>query len=170
MMGMQTDVKAGHLNNTGFVLLGRTRLKALSIVGSATAGTLDVFDTTTAPVTDATYARSGTLVTISKTAHGLVTGDVRGFAFASASGISATNGNYTITRVNANSFTITDINSGTIAASTAMAYSTLWLTSYDVGAGDVFGNFALLPGEGILVQNGIYMIMSNITSANIYYG
>jgi hypothetical protein len=95
---------------------------------------------------------------------------VRGFAFASASGISATNGNYTITRVNANSFTITDINSGTIAASTAMAYSTLWLTSYDVGAGDVFGNFALLPGEGILAQNGIYMIMSNITSANIYYG
>jgi hypothetical protein len=167
---MQTDVKAGHLNNTGFMLLGRTRLKALSIVGTATAGTLDVFDTTVAPITDATYARTGTLVTVTKTAHGLVTGDVRGFAFATASGSSATNGNYAITRVNANSFTITDINSGTIASSTAMAYSTLWLCSYDVGAGDLFGNFALIPGEGILVQNGIYMIMSNITSANIYYG
>lgn len=169
-MAMQTDVKSGHLNNTGFMLLGRTRLKALSIVGSATAGTLDVFDTTTAPITTATYARSGTTITVTSTAHGLVTGNVRGFAFASASGSSATNGNYSITRVDANTFTITDINSGTIAASTAMSYSTRWLCSYDVGAGDLFGNFALIPGEGILVQNGIYMIMTSITSANIYYG
>jgi hypothetical protein len=166
---MQTDVKAGHLNNTGFMLLGRTRLKALSIVGTAVAGTLDVFDTTTAPVTTATYTRSGTTVTVTSTAHGLVTGDVRGFAFASASGSSATNGNYTITKTGANTFTLVDINSGTIA-STALAYSTLWLNSYDVGAGDLFGNFALIPGEGILVQNGIYMIMTNVTSANIYYG
>jgi len=167
---MQTDVKAGHLNNTGFVLLGRTRLKGISLVGTATAGTLDVFDTTTAPVTDATYARSGTTITVTKTAHGLVTGDVRGFSFASISGSSATNGNYSITKTGANTFTLTDINSGTIAASTAMAYSTLWVNSYDVGAGDLFGNFALIPGEGILIQNGIYFIMTNITSANIYYG
>jgi hypothetical protein len=167
---MQTDVKAGHLNNTGFMLLGRTRLKALSTVGTATAGTLDVFDTTTAPVTSATYARSGTTVTVTSTAHGLVTGDVRGFAFASASGSSATNGNYTITRTSANAFTLTDINLGTIAASTAMSYSTLWIASYDVGATDVFGNIVLIPGEGVLIQNGIYMIMTNITSANIYYG
>jgi hypothetical protein len=168
-MGMQTDVKAAHLNNTGFMLLGRTRLKALSVVGTALAGTLDVFDTTTAPVTTATYTRSGTTVTVTSTAHGLVTGDVRGFSFASATGVSATNGNYTITKTGANTFTLVDINSGTIA-STALAYSTLWLNSYDVGAGDLFGNFALIPGEGILVQNGIYMIMTNVTSANIYYG
>ena len=167
---MQTDVKAGHLNNTGFVLLGRTRLKGISLVGTATAGTLDIFDTTTAPVTDATYARSGTTITVTKTAHGLVTGDVRGFSFASVSGVSATNGNYSITKTGANTFTLTDINSGSIAASTAMAYSTLWVNSYDVGAGDLFGNFALIPGEGILIQNGIYFIMTNITSANIYYG
>ena len=166
---MQTDVKAGHLNNTGFVLLGRTRLKALSTVGSATAGTLDIFDTTTSPVTTATYARSGTTVTVTSTAHGLVTGDVRGFAFASASGLSATNGNYTVTRTGANTFTITDINSGTIA-STAMSYSTLWVASYDVGATDVFGNIVLIPGEGVLIQNGIYLLMTNLTSANIYYG
>jgi hypothetical protein len=168
-MGMQTDVKAGHLNNTGFMLLGRTRLKALSTVGSATAGTLDIFDTTTAPVTTATYTRSGTTVTVTSADHGLVTGDVRGFAFASASGSSATNGNYTITRTGPNAFTITDINSGTIA-STAMSYSTLWVASYDIGATDVFGNIVLIPGEGVLIQNGIYLLMTNLTSANIYYG
>ena len=167
---MQTDVKAGHLNNTGFVLLGRTRLKALSTVGSATAGTLDIFDTTTAPVTDATYARTTTTITVTKTAHGLVTGDVRGFSFASISGSSATNGNYSITKTGANTFTLTDINSGSIASSSAMAYSTLWVNSYDIGATDVFGNMVLIPGEGIVVQNGIYLLMTNITSANIYYG
>jgi hypothetical protein len=167
---MQYDVKAGHLNNTGFLLLGRTRVKAVSIVGTVSAGTLDIFDTTTAPVTDATYARTNAVITVTKSGHGLVTGDVRGFAFASVGGVSATNGNYAITKTGANTFTIPDINSGTIAASTAMAYSTLWINSYDVGAGDLFGNYSLIPGEGILVQNGIYLLMTNITSANVYYG
>jgi hypothetical protein len=166
---MQTDVKSGHLNNSGFVVLGRNRLKGISMVGTATAGTLDIFDTTTAPVA-ATYARTAALITVTKSSHGLQTGDVVGLTFATASGTSGTNGNYTITRTGANTFTVTDINSGTIAGGTVAIYSSLWLASYDVGAADLFGNFALIPGEGILVKNGIYLNMSNLTSANIYYG
>ena len=168
-MGMQTDVKSGHLNNSGFAVLGRNRLKAISTVGSATAGTLDIFDTTTAPVS-ATYARTAAVITVTKVAHGLVTGDVVGIAFATASGSSGTNGNYVITRTGADTFTVTDINSGTIAALTVAVYASRWLASYDVGATDVFGNFALIPGEGVLVQFGIYLNMTNLTSANIYYG
>ena len=166
---MQTDVKSGHLNNSGFVVLGRNRLKAVSMVGTATAGTLDIFDTTTAPVS-ATYARSGTTITVTKTAHGLATGNVVGLTFATASGTSGTNGNYVITVASSSTFTVTDINSGTIAGGTVAAYASLWLASYDVGAADLFGNFALIPGEGMLVQNGIYLSMSNLTSANVYYG
>lgn len=166
---MQTDVKAGHLNNSGFVVLGRNRLKAVSTVGSATAGTLDVFDTVTAPVS-ATYARSTTTITVTKTAHGLATGDVVGIAFATASGTSGTNGNYVITVASSSTFTVTDINSGTIAGGTVAVYSTLWVASYDTGAADVFNNYVLLPGEGISIKNGIYLNMSNITSANVYYG
>ena len=166
---MQTDVKSGHLNNSGFVVLGRNRLKAVSTVGTATAGTLDIFDTTTAPVS-ATYARNAAVITVTKVAHGLVTGDVVGITFATASGSSGTNGNYSVTRTGADTFTVTDINSGTIAGGTAALYASRWLASYDIGAGDLFGNFALIPGEGVIVQNGIYMSMSNITSANIYYG
>ena len=166
---MQTDVKSGHLNNSGFVVLGRNRLKAVSMVGTATAGTLDIFDTTTAPVA-ATYARSGTTITVTKTAHGLATGDVVGLAFATASGTSGTNGNYVITVTSSSVFTVTDINSGTIAALTVATYASLWVASYDSGAGDLFGNFALIPGEGVLIKNGIYLNMSNITSANVYYG
>ena len=166
---MQTDVKAGHLNNSGFVLLGRTRLKAVSTVGSATAGTLDIFDTTTAPVS-ATYARSGTTITVTKSAHGLADGSTIGITFATASGTSGTNGNYVITVTSSSTFTVTDINSGTITGGTVAAYSTLWVASYDIGATDVFSNFAIIPGEGILVKNGIYLNMTNITSANVYYG
>ena len=166
---MQTDVKSGHLNNSGFVVLGRNRLKAVSMVGTATAGTLDIFDTTTAPVA-ATYARTAAVITVTKTAHGLATGDVVGLTFATASGTSGTNGNYTITVASSSTFTVTDINSGTIAGGTVAAYASLWIASYDVGAADLFGNFALIPGEGILVKNGIYLSMSNLTSANIYYG
>ena len=168
-MTMQYDVKSGHLNNSGFIVLGRNRLKAVSTVGSATAGTLDIFDTTTAPVS-ATYARTGTTITVTKSAHGLSTGDVVGIAFATASGSSGTNGNYVITVASSSTFTVTDINSGTIAALTVATYASLWIASYDVGATDVFGNFALIPGEGVLVKNGIYLNMSNITSANVYYG
>jgi hypothetical protein len=135
-MGMQTDVKSGHLNNSGFVVLGRNRLKAVSMVGTATAGTLDIFDTTTAPVS-ATYERAATLITVTKSAHGLVTGDVVGLAFATASGSSGTNGNYVITRLTANTFTVTDINSGTIAGGTVAAYASLWVASYDTGASDL---------------------------------
>jgi hypothetical protein len=168
-MGMQTDVKSGHLNNSGFVVLGRNRLKAVSMVGTATAGTLDIFDTATAPVS-ATYERAATLITVTKSAHGLVTGDVVGIAFATASGTSGTNGNYVITRLTANTFTVTDINSGTVVAGTVATYASLWLASYDTGASDLFGNFALIPGEGIVVKNGIYLSMSNLLSSNVYYG
>ena len=166
---MQTDVKAAHLNNSGYAVLGPNRLKGLATVGSATAGTLDIFDTVTVPVS-ATYERAGTLVTVTKSTHGLATGNVVGLSFATASGNSATNGNYPITVLTSSTFTITDINTGTIAASTACSYATRWVVSYDIGAGDVFGNNVLLPGEGIKVVNGIYLSMSNITSSVIYYG
>ncbi len=109
-MAMQYDVKQGHLNESGFFVLGRNRVKAVSFFGGG--GTLVLFDTTSAPVSSSvTYAQSGTTVTVSKTSHGLVTGDVVGIHFDSNTGVSATDGNYSITRVDANSFTLTDINS-----------------------------------------------------------
>ena len=66
---MQYDVKQGHLNESGFFVLGRNRIKAISYFGGG--ATLVLFDTTVAPVTSSvTYARTGTLVTVSKTSHG----------------------------------------------------------------------------------------------------
>jgi WD40 repeat protein len=152
---------------------GRTRLKGFIAVSSSTAGTVNVWDTTTAP-TSVTYGRSGTTITVTLASHGLTTGDVVGLTFAPAGGVSATNGNYAVTVLTANTYTVTDINSGTIATSTAGTQGTRWLTSFDTSAVTTSGTaqsfYALLPGEGMLVRNGLYAQLANQDSFTVFYG
>ena len=167
---MQTDVKQAHINASGFMVLGRTRVRAISFTGSATAGYVSLFDTATAPVTTATYGRSGNTVTVTQSAHGLATGQIIGIDFAAGTGGTATNGNYVVTVTNSSTFTVTDINSGTITATPAMVYSTKWLLSYDTSATDVFNNSPVIADDGVLAVNGIYAYMSNVAACNIYYG
>ena len=168
-MTMQYDVKGGHSSGTGLMVAGRARLKNLIYLGTGTAGSIDVFDTVTAPVA-ATYGRSGTTVTITKTSHGLTDGQKIGVTFSAASGVAANAGNYTITYVDANTFTVTDINSGTIATSTACVYSTgPFLTSYNTGTA-VQPFQAIFSGEGLLAQTGIYVVVTNISFQSIQYG
>jgi hypothetical protein len=169
---MATDVKQAHINQSGFLVLGRNRVRALSFVGTASAGTLAVFDTATAPVTSSvTYGRTGTLVTVSKTAHGLVTGDVVGIHFEAFP--SATDGNYVITRVDANSFTLNDINTGSITGSPAAVYVSgggSWLLTYESSATDIFNNAPEIPQDGVLALKGVYAYMENVAVVNIFYG
>jgi len=169
-MGFQFDVKQAHINVSGFLVTGRTRVKAISFTGSATAGYVSLFDTSTAPVTTATYGRSGTTVTISSTGHGLSTGDAIGVDFGAGTGGTATNGNYVVTVTNANTFTITDINSGSITAGASMVYAGRWLMTFDVAAGDNFNNVSLIPGDGVVAYNGVYAQLSNLAATNIFYG
>jgi len=175
---MQTDVSTIHLNSSGFGYIGRTRIKGLVISSTSTGGTVTLFDSLTASIS-ATYEQSGTTVTITKSAHGLATGDKCGVSFATASGNSATNGNYVITVLTSSTFTITDINSRTIAASTACSYvanpvgsnSTLWNATFDTAAAAGTTNF-VFPGEGILIENGLYvgMTTTQIPAVTIFYG
>ena len=169
---MTTDVKQAHINTSGFLVLGRNRVRALSYVGTASAGTLAMFDTATAPVSSGvTYGRTGTTVTVTKTAHGLVTGDTVGIHFEAFP--SATDGNYVIPRVDANNFTLTDINSGSISGSPAAVYVSgggSWLLTYESAATDIFNNSPDIPEDGVLAIKGVYAYMDNITVANIFYG
>jgi len=171
-MAMQYDVKQGHLNQSGFFVLGRNRVKGVSFFGGG--GDLVLFDTTTAPVTaSVTYGRSGTTVTIAKTAHGVKTGTVVGIHFNLGSGGAATDGNYVITVTTADAFTITDINTGNITGSPTAVYvsgANRWLLTYETQATDEYQNAPIIPGEGVLAVNGIYAYMSDIDSAQIYYG
>jgi hypothetical protein len=167
-MGFQFDVLSAHINASGQLVNGRTRLKAVIQIGTATAGTVNMWDTTTAPVS-VTYGRSGTTVTITKVAHGLVTGDVVGLTFGAGTGGTATNGNYSITKTGADTYTITDINSGSITAGAAASQGTRWLMSLDTNnTSDVVP--LLIPGDGIVARNGIYGQMTNQTGLTIFYG
>jgi hypothetical protein len=168
---MQYDVKQAHLNGSGIMVPFATRIKGISITGSASAGQIILFDTLTAPVTTATYGRSGATVTITQSAHGLTTGQTVGIDFAAGTGGTATNGNYVVTVTGSGTFTVTDINSGTITASPTLVYSTgKWLMSYDIAASDSFNNAPFIPGEGVKAVTGVYAYMVNLAAANIYYG
>jgi hypothetical protein len=110
---------------------------------------------------------------VTKNSHGLSTGDIVGIHFSEASGVSATDGNYSITKINANSFSLTDINTGTVASGTAAAYVTgnnRWLLTYEISATDIFNNAPEVPDQGVLATNGVYAYMINTAAVNIYYG
>lgn len=170
---MQSDVLSARLNASGFLYIGRTRLRALVAVASATAGVVNLWDTAAAPVS-VTYGRSGTTVTVTNNAHGLATGDWVGLAFVAGTGGTATNGNYQVTVTGVNTYTVADINSGSVTAGATATQSSRWLTSIDTAALTTSGApqavFLTLPGEGLLATNGLYAQMSNQTGMTVFYG
>lgn len=171
---MQTDVLAGHLDVSGFIApVGRYRVKQVTYQGSGGGnGVVEIFDTATTPIT-ASYGRSGTLVTVTKSAHGLATGDRIGIGYSAASSASATDGNYVITVVDANTFTVDDPNSGTVTPGTACRYvnsGSRWLVSFGTAQSVTTPVAVLVPGEGILAVKGLYASLSNTSYVTVFYG
>ena len=171
----QTDVKSAHQSVTGFLLPAvRTRVKQITYSGSAgQAGALMLFDTTVAPTT-ATYAKTANVVTVSSTAHGLSNGAIVGIGYLSATGNSATDGNYAISNALANTFNITDINLvSNVSGGTGCYYVSndgRWVTSFDTLTGATSAQQIIIPGEGVLLQNGLYAQMTAISFVTVFYG
>jgi hypothetical protein len=172
-----SDVKSGHLHNTsGYIYKARARVRAIDVSGSSSAGILEIWDTNVAPIA-ATYARSGTTVTVTKSSHGLPNGARIGISFYDAGGNIATPGNYDITVVDADTFTLEDINSGTISALSDCAYvysivdrePAAWRATYHTAASDIFFNGFLVPNNGLLCKIGIYCSITNMNAVTIYY-
>jgi hypothetical protein len=42
--------------------------------------------------------------------------------------------------------------------------------TYEIDSTDTFSNAPIIPGEGVLATQGIYALMTNIDSTQIYYG
>ena len=138
---MQTDVLSAQLTQSGLMVSERTRLKGVIGTGTNVAGAVNLWDSTVAP-TSATYGRSGNTITVTSNAHGLLPGQSIGLAFATGG---ASNGNYIIQTAATNTFTVTDLNAGTVAPGTACAYNTRWLTHYNTNAGNDIITL-LIPG------------------------
>jgi hypothetical protein len=169
---MQTDVLSGHIHQSGYIVQQyRSRVKALSVRGSATAGEIALFSTETAPVA-ATYAQAGSVVTITKSSHGLITGDVIGISYQPGTGGAATSGNYEVTKLTDNTFTVVSPNPNTVTAGAVCNYvvNGSWLLTLDLAAGDTFQNYFLFPGEGILCKQQCYALMTNLTTCTVFYG
>jgi WD40 repeat protein len=180
-MGMQYDVKAAHLNASGIAVSGPNRLKGLIYTSGTSAGTINIWDTVTAPTAITSYTRAAAVITVTLASHGLTTGDVIGLTFSSGTGGYGTNGNYVVTVLTSSTYTVTDINSGTITSGiggTQTAAGGRWMFSLDTAATTTSGQAAtssiLIPGEGIRANTGIYCQLgtagTNQNGVTVFYG
>jgi hypothetical protein len=129
----------GEQGATGRAGAGQTRLKLAGVSGTFSAA--EVIYQLEDSFQSGTYSRTGTTVTITKTAHGLVNGDV---IYADYISGTATDGYYTVANSAANTFDVTDTASGTtsgnITFKKADAYGTI--TTND-------GTYLLINGKGV---------------------
>lgn len=173
-MTMQTDVKQSRLTASGWIVSQPCRVKGINMRNAASGvGRVFLFDTNVVPVT-ASYGQSGTTVTVTKTAHGLSTGDTVSIGYSlDGSNKAATCGTYTITKTGADTFTITDPNSFTVSSATVCYYVTgdnRWMFVRGLADGDIYNNYELIPGEGIQAKQKVYAVITTIISTSVFYG
>jgi hypothetical protein len=158
-MGMQYDVKSKYATASGLLIPFRTRVKAF-FFGAATssAGTVGIYDNSSIA---GTYTRSTTTATVTATKHGLSVGDSVFLDW------DLTDDFYQVATVtDANVFTVTVANSGATSGSVTVYNDVLVITTVSTG-NDVFN---IIPGEGILAQNGVRVYLENSVPATVYYG
>jgi len=138
----------------------RSRLKSFFLGASTTsAATVYFADNIT---TSATYARASTVATITCYSHGVMVGDWVYVNFDSL-----TDGLYQVATVtDSNTFTVTVADTGATSGSASIYLDILAVVKVST-TNDVFN---LLPGEGILAENGIRVFLENSVPATIYYG
>ncbi len=164
-MAMQYDVKSARAANTGLLVTHEpVRLKSITVT-SATSSLR------TTCICDPDFQKSGTYsrtspsstITVTITNHGLETGDRVFLDFTSGTG---RDGAYTITKTGANTFTCTDAPTTTTSGNVTM-YSVIAL---EIDTYSTIGLPVLIPGEGILCPNGIFVGCGSSVTATIFYG
>jgi len=161
---MQYDVKSYHNTVTGVAVPFRTRLKGV-IISPQSSTTFNVSFCDNVAQTG-TYARvsPSTTLTVTIANHGLVNNQRVVLEFTTGTAVSDT---YTVTVVDANTFTVTTVASTSTSGNVTM-YATI-LTELDCSTGTSF--YTLLPGEGIIAQTGIYTFIPVATiTTTIFYG
>jgi hypothetical protein len=157
-MGMQYDVKSTHAATSGLMVGYRTRLKGAVVFpfSGATGYSAFVNDVSMS----GTYARSTTTATITVTNHGLRSGQWVYLDW------DLTDDPYQVTVTNADTFTVTVANSGGTSGNV-----TVWgemLMQADASNQTAFN--MVVPGEGILAENGIRVFLGANIHTTIFYG
>jgi len=163
-MTMQYDVKQYHAKATGTAVNFETRLKSVVVTsGTSSARTFSICDPTVNK--SGTYSRTSPsgVTTITMTAHGLETGDRVFLDFTSGTAIDAA---FDVTKLDANSFTVTTVATTTTSGNVTM-YPTILL---ELDTYSTVGLPILIPGEGIRCKNGIFVGLGGSVTGTIYYG
>jgi hypothetical protein len=159
---MQYDVKSVHNTVSGVAVGYRTRLKGV-LISPSTAVT---FNTTFCNNVNqsGTYNIPGsTTCTVTIANHGLANGDRVYLDFTTGTAQDQT---YVVSNVSTNTFTVTT------ASLTTNGNVTMYpeiLAEFDCSNGTAF--YTLIPGEGILAQDGIYVGIPNVAiTTTLFYG
>ena len=157
-MGMQFDVKSIHAATSGLMVGYRTRLKgAVVFPFSAATGYSTFVDNTSV---SGTYARSTTTATITAVNHGLSTGQWAYLDWDLA------DNPYQVTVTNADTFTVTVANSGGTSGNVTVWNKVL----LQADASNATAYSIVIPGEGILAENGIRVFLATDIHSSIFYG
>jgi hypothetical protein len=162
-MAMQYDVLSYHNTVSGVAVPYRTRLKGI-VVSPTSSTTLNVGFMNNVFSTG-TYSQTGTTMTVTLTAHGLVNGDRVWLSCTTGDGNSDL---YSVTVTDANTFTVTSSTSES-ASGNVNVYTQI-LTEIDCATATSF--YTLIPGEGIVGQDGLYVGLpsAGTVTSTIFYG
>jgi hypothetical protein len=157
-MAMQYDVKSIHAAVSRLMVGYRTRLKGAVVFPFSTATGYSTFVDDTSVT--GTYARSTTTATITAVNHGLSTGQWAYLDWDLA------DNPYQVTVTNANTFTVTVADSGGTSGNVTVWNKVL----LQADASNATAYTIVIPGEGILAENGIRVFLATNVHTTVFYG
>jgi hypothetical protein len=160
-MAMQYDVKSEHLAASGVAVGYRTRLKG-AVMSPTTTAAKNVIFADNVPQTGTYNIPGSTVCTITITAHGLTNGDRIWVDFTSGTAVDNV---YVVANVTTNTFTVTTASLTTSGNVTVYGAVLMEIDCFNPTAFN-----AVVPGEGILANNGIYVGLPSGVSATVFYG
>jgi hypothetical protein len=161
-MGMQYDVKSVHSSASGVAVGYRTRLKGI-VISPSESQTLNVAFCDNISLSGTYDVPGSTVCTVTIANHGLSNGDRVYLNFTSGS---SSDNTYTVSNVSTNTFTVT------VASATTSGNVTMYaavLIEIDCSSATAF--YTMIPGEGILAEQGIYVGLPSATvTTTLFYG
>jgi hypothetical protein len=161
-MAMQYDVKSVHNTVSGLAVGYRTRLKGV-LISPSTAVTFNTTFCNNVSQSGTYDIPGSTVCTVTIANHGLTTGDRVYLDFTTGTAQDQT---YAVTVTSPSAFTVTT------ASLTTSGNVTMYpevLAEFDCSNGTAF--YTLIPGEGILAQDGIYVGIPNVAiTTTLFHG
>jgi hypothetical protein len=161
-MGMQYDVRSVHMSASGVAVGYRTRLKGI-LMSPSESQTLNVAFCENISVSGTYDVPGSTVCTVTIANHGLSNGDRVYLNFTSGS---SSDNTFTVSNVATSTFTVA-VASATTSGNVTM-YAAI-LTELDCSSATAF--YTMIPGEGILAEQGIYVGLPSATvTTTLFYG